>query len=48
MRYIILAGEGDRNFIAEQQASGEYKKIGQAFDNEAAKELVERANGDQF
>lgn len=46
MRYIILAGDGDRNFIAERQSDGSYKKIAQAFDNKAAANLVQKANGD--
>lgn len=45
MRYIILTGDGDRNFIAELQDNGEYKKIAQAFDNEAAMDLIQVANG---
>lgn len=42
--YIVLKGDGDRNFIAARHEDGTYVKIAQAFDNNEAVALVKLAN----
>lgn len=44
MKYIILKGEGAKDFIAEEQEDGSYVKIAQLFDGEAGPRITTYAN----